>query len=430
MSSRHPDGVKRELYVFVLEAGRALSLAGAPVGETQDRLRRIAVAGGAGGVRVIAFPTALMIALDPAGPATIETIPRLIGVLRLDQIAVVYDVVRLAERGSVTPAEGLRRLRAMRAAPPRHGRIAAVLGHVLMTVGLCLLLRPSLPDLALAAGLGALVGGLRLTARGRHAVSVLIPVLCAAVVSALTFTAVKHGIADPGLRPLIAPLVAFLPGGVLTTATIELASGDMVAGASRLVFGSLQLLLLTAGIVVGAVLVGLPGAQVLRHDPGDSDDLLGWWAPWLGVAVFGVAVAVYFSAPRGALPWLMAVLCVAWLGQLAGEHLLGANGSGFLGALTMTPVALAVSRLPGGPPAQVTFLPAFWLLTPGAVGLIGVAESFADPTGSGLENLVSPLASILAIALGVVCGTSVYNELEAAVTRRVLRRRARRRPPP
>lgn len=31
--------------------------------------------------------------------------------------------------------------------------------------------------------------------------------------------------------------------------------------------------------------------------------------------------------------------------------------SGFFGALTMTPVALAVARLPSGPPSQVTFCP-------------------------------------------------------------------------
>jgi uncharacterized membrane protein YjjP (DUF1212 family)/uncharacterized membrane protein HdeD (DUF308 family) len=406
-----PDG---ELYAFVLEAGRALSLAGASVGETQDRLTRIACAGGAGGVRVIALPTALVISLDATGPATIESIPQLTGALRLDQVSVVYDVVRQAERGALAPAEGLRLLRAMRVLPPRHGRVLIVLGHLGMTVGLCLLLRPTLSDVAIAAGLGALVGALRLAARG-----VLVPVLCAVLVSALTFAAVTHGIADPGLRTLIAPLVAFLPGGVLAIATIELASGDMVAGASRLVFGALQLLLLTAGIVAGAALVGLPSAAVLHDNPGD---LLGWWAPWLGVALFGVAVSVYFSAPRGALPWLMAVLCTAWLGQLAGERLLGANGSGFLGALTMTPVAIAVSRLPGGPPAQVTFLPAFWLLAPGAVGLIGVAESFADPASAGMENLVPPLASILSIALGVLCGTSVYNGLEAAVTRGLIRR--------
>src|SRR5262249_27782143 len=190
-------------------------------------------------------------------------------------------------------------------------------------------------------------------------------------------------------------------------------------GGRRVELGGLQLLVLAGGIVGGVALAGLPGKDVLHDNPGN---LLGWWAPWLGVAVFGVSVAIYFSAPRGALPWLLAVLCAAWLGQLAGERLLGANGSGFVGALTMTPVALAVSRLPAGPPAPGTVLPAFWLLPPGAVGLIGVTESLADPADSAMANLVPPLASILGIALGVLCGTSVYNGLDAARARRTARR--------
>lgn len=408
----HDDGA---LYAFVLEAGRALSLAGAAVGETQERLTRIAVASGAAGVRVIVLPTALVIALDAAGPATIESVPQLTGALRLDQISIVYDVVGQAERGRLAPEDGLRRLHALHTLPSRHGTLATVAGHTVMTVGLCLLLRPAIRDVAVAAGLGALVGWLRLSMRGHRMVSVLIPVVAATVVAFLTFAAVRQGIADPGLRTLVAPLVAFLPGGVLVTGTIELASGEMVAGAGRLVYGGFQLLLLTAGIVAGATFAGLPGAEMLHDDPAPP---LGWWAPTLGVVLFGVAAAVYFSAPRGALPWLMVVLFTAWLGQLAGDWLIGANGSGFVGALAMTPVALVVARLPGGPPAQVTFLPAFWLLAPGAVGLIGVTESFANPAESGMANLVPPLASILAIALGVLCGTAVHNGLAAALRRR------------
>ncbi len=95
--------------------------------------------------------------------------------------------------------------------------------------------------------------------------------------------------------------------------------------------------------------------------------------------VFGFAAALYFSAPRGALPWLMVVLLVAWIGQLIGDRLVGPDVSGFFGALAMTPIALAIARLPSGPPSQVTFLPAFWLLVPGALGLIGVTEVVGDP---------------------------------------------------
>lgn len=404
----------RELHAFVLGLGRALALAGAAVSETQERLTAVAAASGAQEARVVVLPTALMIAFGRAGATTIEAIPQFGAGLRLDQISALYELVGEAERGEIEPAAGLSRLREIRAMRPRHGSAVSLMSYVAMTIGLCLVLQPTAADVAVAACLGALVGGLVLAARGRQPLMVLVPVVSATVASALSFEALKHGIADPGLRALIAPLVTFLPGGALTTGTVELASGEMVAGSSRLVFGTVQLLLLAFGIVAGAELVGLPSEAVL-HDV--HANLLGWWAPWLGVVVFGAAVAVYFSAPRGALPWLMTVLLAAWIGQRIGNLLFGPDVSGFFGALVMTPVALVIARLPGGPPSQVTFLPAFWLLVPGALGLIGITEVFGNPAAASIADLVRPVGSIVSIALGILGGVSLYRALAEVPSR-------------
>jgi uncharacterized membrane protein YjjP (DUF1212 family) len=402
------------LHTFVLELGSALSLAGTAVSETQERLTRIAAANGMPDARVVVLPTTLLISFGRAHPTAIEPIPQGGGELRLDQIAELYELARRAARGSIAPDAGLAALRRIHAMRPRHGFVVTILGYSLMTAALCLLQRPPLPDVAIAAALGACVGILVLLARGHQALSVLVPVVAAAGVSALALQAVRHGIADPGLQTLVAPLVTFLPGAALTTATVELASGEMVAGASRLVSGGLRMLLLAFGIVAGAELAGLPSRDALYET---HPATLAWWVPWLGVVAFGVAAAAYFSAPRGTLGWLLLVLLTAWTGQLAGERLAGPAVSGFFGALAMTPVALAVARLPGGPPSQVTFLPAFWLLVPGAVGLVGATEVVGDPAAAGLEDIVEPMAAIVAIALGVLCGASATRGLAAAASR-------------
>ena len=86
--------------------------------------------------------------------ATTESIPKLAGALRLDQISARYELVDEAERDEVEPAEGLRRLQRISAMPPRHGDAVTLLGYVAMTVGLCLVLRPTPGDVAIAAGLG------------------------------------------------------------------------------------------------------------------------------------------------------------------------------------------------------------------------------------------------------------------------------------
>ncbi|HET9139594.1 threonine/serine exporter family protein [Actinophytocola sp.] len=407
------------LHAFLLEAGRALTLAGTAVSEVQERLTRIAEHNGAPGARVVVLPTTLIVSLGAEERATIEAIPQLTGALRLDQISALYVILEKAERGDADLVQGLLDLHRIRTMKPRYNRLVTVIGYMVMTVGLCLILQPTPLDVAVAAIFGVLVGVIVVFSHGRHTLSVLAPIICAILVSALTFEAVKRGIADPSLRTLIAPLVTFLPGGVLTTATVELASGEMVAGASRMVFGSLQMVLLAFGIVAGVEIVGLPRPDLV----GDAQaNMLGWWAPWLGVILFGVAVSVFRSAPRGALPWLLLVLLVAWVGQLIGEELVGSEASGFVGALVMTPVALAVAALPNGPPSQVTFLPAFWLLVPGAIGLISVTEMVSNPASASVGDLVQPIAGILGIALGVLCGVSIYRGVTTA-PRRLLRNR-------
>jgi uncharacterized membrane protein YjjP (DUF1212 family) len=385
------------------------------------RLTRIAAAAGAADARVVVLPTALLIAFGRAGWATVEMTPQVEGTLRLDQISALYDLVHEAERGEVEPADGLRRLGEIRSMRPRHGAVVTVLSYAVMSLALCLILRPPLGDVAVATVFGAFVGALVLFAQRHPSLRVLAPLAAATAVSAVSFEAVKHGIADPGLRAMIAPLVIFLPGGVLTTATQELASGEMVAGSSRLVYGGVQLLLLAFGIVAGVELAGLPSESVTQDTP---VGVLGWWAPWLGVVIFGVAAATHFSAPRGTLRWLLVVLIAAWLGQVVGDRLFGGTVSGFFGALAMTPVALAIASLPGGPPSQVTFLPAFWLLVPGALGLAGVTKVVGDPASAGVADLIEPLGSIVAIALGVLCGVTLFRGVTSMPAR--LRRLAPR----
>src|SRR3954453_20154166 len=98
------------LHAFLLELGRSLSLAGAAVSETQERLEAIAAANGADRARVVVLPTALIIAFGRGGAASIESIPQLGETLRLDQISALYEVVEAAERGEVDPVDGLEAL--------------------------------------------------------------------------------------------------------------------------------------------------------------------------------------------------------------------------------------------------------------------------------------------------------------------------------
>jgi uncharacterized membrane protein YjjB (DUF3815 family) len=187
---------------------------------------------------------------------------------------------------------------------------------------------------------------------------------------------------------------------MLTTAVLELAAGQMVSGASRLVSGGVQLALLAFGILAGIEAVGIPRSRVLFG----NEELLGEWTRWVGVLVFAIGVVVADSAPSRSFPSLLVVLYTAWGGQVVANALFGGYVSGLVGATAMTLVAFAMERFPSAMPAHASFLPGFWLLVPGSLGLIGLTRLAG---GAGGQELVSTIGSIFAVALGVLVGTQL-----------------------
>jgi hypothetical protein len=176
----------------------------------------------------------------------------------------------------------------VRALPPPYSPVQRVLAHMLLSAGLAVMLDGSWAGVAVAAVLGVVVGSvLLLTENTERQYRALITVGMAFGVSVCVFTLTQIGV-DPGvLAALIAPLVTLLPGGLLTTGVIELATGQMMAGAGRLAAGGMQLVLLAAGLVAGASLVGVPRLELV-----EAQNPIGPLGPWLAVAMFGIGIVI------------------------------------------------------------------------------------------------------------------------------------------
>jgi uncharacterized membrane protein YjjP (DUF1212 family) len=392
---------------LLLDLGGALLASGDAVADIQDHLQRIAHLYGYPRADIGVFPTMILISVEPGGQARLAHPPDMPDP-RLDQSAAVFRLVRDLEEDPVAPAEAQRRLTELWAQPPRFGPVGMVLGHVVMTVGLALVLQPTREVVELAVLFGAIVGVLKIAGqRMGIRVGYLLPVFAAAIISALAFLLVgRHSLSEP-VRALTPPLITFLPGGLLTMAMYDLAAGETITGASRLVSGFLQLLLLGLGIVIGAELAGLPSSTAINDA---AINTIGPWAPWLGVLVLGLGVYLFFSAPRGSLIWLLVVLYSAWLGQTLGKQVLSDDLSGFVGGFVVFPVAILVERVRSAPPAFVTFLPAFWLLVPGSLGLVGVTEIVGSGS-AGIADFNEAIITIGAVALGVLAGATLVQWL-------------------
>lgn len=409
-----PPGAQEPLLRdFVVRLGSAMTAAGDSVDGINDRLQRIVDAYGIPGFKFFVLPTGMFVESSEGGTASVllntdQQRTR----YRFDQVAELYHLVGRAEEAVVTPAEGLRELGRIEAMAPSFGPIVRVLGHGVLTAGLALLLQPTLGGMVAAFGLGLLVGLLKLP---RFAtLDLIFPIAAAFAVAATVFGIAHHtGVGDNPVRILIPPLATFLPGGMLTIATVELAAGQMVSGASRLVNGVVQLGLLAFGIVAAASLIGVD-QNLLIDQPVDR---LGAWSPWVGVMIFALGNYLHFSAPLRSLWWILLVLYVAYAGQSLGGTFFGGELSGFFGAAAMTPVVLWIDDRPYGTPSLVTFLPAFWLLVPGAIGLIGVTEIIGADQALGAADLAASLTSIVSIALGVLIGSASYKSATASMRR-------------
>jgi uncharacterized membrane protein YjjP (DUF1212 family)/uncharacterized membrane protein YjjB (DUF3815 family) len=396
----------RRLLAFL---GAAMVATGQPVDEIEDELREVGRHLGAPDVKVAAGPTAVHVGLASGVPATLQSVD---GPLRLDQAADVRLIRHLLVTGQVDVERAVDRLVGLRGKPPRYPPWLADVGFVTVAVGICLILQPGLANLGAAVVGGAIVVGLSRLARWYPSLLALLPTVAGFVVSALVFAAADAGLLDGALRTVLPPLAVLLPGALMVTGLSELAAGAMVAGSSRLLYGTVQLLLFALGIAAAAALLRTP-AQLLGNVRVAE---LGWWAAPLGLIVIGVGIALMESVPVRLMPWVLAVLVVTFLAQLAGQRL-GAPALGsFLGAVAATLGASTAELIHRRLPRLVVFLPSFWLLVPGSLGLIGVSE-VAIVSGQGPTVGFEVLAVILAIAMGLLVGSVVSRTLRVLVGR-------------
>jgi uncharacterized membrane protein YjjP (DUF1212 family) len=394
---------------FLTRLGHALSAAGDPVSSTERTLRRIAHCNGLSDLQIGVLPTMVLVRGHDGQSPTIDLATADVGHdLRLDQINALYQVVDEARLGRLSAGDGLARVADVWTMPPRFGAPVRIIGQVLLSVGLGLILTPSPKALAYCAALGLLVGLLIELGRQWPTLEVLLPAIASLLVAVIVFLAAHAGLVVGPLLLLIPPLITFLPGGMLTTAMVELADRHSIAGASRLVAGTTQVLLLVSGIVAGQVLVGLPPEQAYTQPPENS---LGALAVWLGPLLFAIGVYYHFVGPRGSLVWLCLIVYVASLGEFVGTLLFEGSFGGFVGAVTMTVVALLIEQLPTAPPFQVLFLPAFWLLVPGVLAVVGLADLVGNPASVALVDLGKVAVTIVSIALGVLVGVALTRAL-------------------
>jgi len=349
------------------------------------------------------LPNILMIRLGQttSPSAVLDVTTQRLTSLRLDQMSDLAVLIDQVKQRRLTPLEAARQVDRIRSSAPRFGPALIVAGYTLLVVGLTLRMRPAWDAIIIASGLGLLVGLMLVWFRWFPRFALLLPVLAALVVSALTFYLTRLGLIVGPANLIIPPLVTFLPGVTMTIGMMELASGHLISGSSRLIYGGTSLFLLFFGIALGVAIAKLPPSLVYEFSP----IVFPWWAPILGTLIYGVGLFIYLSGANRDLPWMLLVLFVAMLGQEVGEYYFGAYVGTFLGALLLGVCADMIARLPRGTPAMASWVPGFWFLVPGSRGVVSFTNLLGQNYQESLVAFGQMIALVVAISLGILLAT-------------------------
>lgn len=407
--------------------GQAQLSAGYPVNEVNDTLAKVADAYDRPGLTGYVLPNAVFVDDESSGRARVLTSQ--IGSMRLDQATAVHRIVRDAVHRVLTPVAAMQQLHEVDSLRARFPQWLVVIANGFSAAGFALVFRVSIWGVLIAGVLGVLVGLALMLTASRPTLSALVPFASAFIASFVVFSASAYFDAEvQPVRVVAAPLITLIPGVGLTRGTQELANNQIVSGSSRLVSASVQILVLTFGILTGARLAPLDSYNFADL----TDALLPWWAAWIGVLVFALGQSMVSNEPRGAIRIVVLLLLVTYGVQtLVSATIDPILASGVAAAVALLAATIVQRRSRRGFPAFVLFEPVFWLLVPGSLGLVALTQEFAardneltksvDATGAHSSSVtgLTTGTDVLTVAAGTIIAITIGMLIASAMARLV-----------
>jgi uncharacterized membrane protein YjjP (DUF1212 family) len=319
------------------------------------------------------------------------------GGLSLGKLADIDGSARAVVDGSLSPVEALARIEAIERQPPPFGPLLETVASGVASGAACRLLGGGAGDVAVATGLGVLVGVLGLAAGRLRLQHGLFELLASALVSATALVAATVGVGVSPAVSTLAGLIIVLPGFSLTVAMAELAARHLVSGTARLAGAFTVFLAITFGVAVGrrivAALVGLP-------EPGEVVALPAW-TMWTAVFATPVALTVLLQGRVRDMPWIVLASLAGFFGGRAGAHLLGPALGGCLGALGVGLAAHLYERWVRRP-ALVPLVPGVLLLVPGSIGFRSLASLVDQQVVVGIDGAFATLLTAASLVAGLL----------------------------
>ncbi|HEX7731847.1 MAG TPA: threonine/serine exporter family protein [Rhodanobacter sp.] len=355
-------------------------------------------------------PTAIIISFSDLGQGD-EGVAQTTQVMRLTpgdvNLARLCEADDIADRviaGRLDLREGFRLLRALGAPDTRRAKVSTVASYGLSAASIAaLFLHSSWVDLAVAAVIGALIGGVTVLSATRPRLAVASDAISAIVATAVAILVSAFVVPLAIKSVVLAALIVLVPGMSLTTAVREVSSGHLVSGMARLGGATATLLKLVFGTVAATEVCAAFGV----HARDFALPPLPGWTEWPALLAAAVAFAMLFRAARRDWPAVIVAviagyLATRWGGEFSGR-LPSAPFGVFVGGLLVSALANLYARLRQRPGAVIRE-PGILLLVPGSVGFRSVSFLLERDTTLGMDTALLLLTLLVSLVAGLLFG--------------------------
>lgn len=317
--------------------------------------------------------------------------------INLEKLDAVDQLAQALGHKTISVAEARRELEAIQAQPDRYGPMLTLLCFMLGSAGAARLFGGGWREILVSAVIGTLVGVLVLLAPRLEAVGRLIAPLAAIGAIALAKSATLLLGPMSLYIPTVTGLIVLLPGLSLTVGMVELATGHLVSGTSRLANAGVFFLLLGFGIGLGGQIEKLLPYPVMAGAP----QALPGWTQWPALVIVALSFAVLFRANPRHIGWVFLSGVGSFLAAMYAGTIIDAQMGGFLAALFLGLMSNVFARLMKRP-ATIMLVPGIMLLVPGSIGFKSISSLLEKQTLTGVETGFAMTFAGIALVAGLI----------------------------